>query len=59
MNGRVYCQACDRVTWVIAHPDAEISCRYCEGPTVKGSWDAIGGKVTALDGPTSITGESR
>ena len=39
VNGRVRCPVCNVVRWVIAHPDAEIRCMYCDGPTRKASGD--------------------
>jgi len=33
-NGRVQCVPCDRLRWVIAHPEAEIVCPTCQTPMV-------------------------
>lgn len=54
INGRVYCPTCNRVAWVIAHPEAIIACRYCEGPTRKACGDEY--KTVLYDRPgTAVT----
>ena len=57
INGRAMCKTCGFVGWVIKHPDAEVVCPKCGGPTTHAVGDEYDKRlyqhVGARDGKTT------